>query len=283
MVPRRSTWLASALLTATGCFGQYQALEGGETSATDTSTSESSTDDDTTTTTTTATTGETGCDPLDQSSCEPGFKCNPVGFPEPDTACVPVRADAHAAFEGCDEFDNSSGEDDCARGSFCYGIDKGGLGVCRPFCNMETGVPACAPSGPWNADGVCLSVQGLGLQWGWCNPWCDPTLEDPCPAGDEKCVNDGFGGVTEWFLVCDTILPQPSQLGESCVGGYQCVEGALCEDFVCRAACDNTVEPDPCPTLTRSPGSVCGTLTVTDGVLDPPGVDGLAHVGVCTL
>jgi hypothetical protein len=270
-----------------GCYGTYQPLEtsaGNESSdeATDTSDTNDSNDTTDEETGTDGTGGEMGdpCDPFDQTTCAEGHKCNPRGFGDPDTVCVELDPAPHGAFQTCMHFDNDTGADDCEAGTFCYGIDKGGNGVCRPFCDFGNEA-ICPNSETWGAPGNCYSIVGLSLPWGWCAPWCDPTVSSECMPGNESCRNDGFDGPTEAFF-CETDPANGgAQFGESCNGGYDCALNLLCESGVCRTPCDVNIMPGPCPSI--DPNSVCEAVSLAPGFPDPPGVTQVEHIGVCSV
>ena len=68
---------------------------------------------------------------------------------------------------------NTSGLDDCERGSMCWYVDDDGHGTCHELCVGTASEPAQCP----DPDDRCVA---LGNWMPLCLPSCDPTQSPSC-------------------------------------------------------------------------------------------------------
>lgn len=214
------------------------------------------------------------CKPAVQD-CPAGEKCTPYatdGDPAvwDHTRCSPTPRRPAQIGEPCVmEGSPTSGIDDCALGSMCWGVDPETLeGECVPFCFPPPVELPCDP-------GLACSISSGGLI-ALCLPPCDPLATDSCP-DDEICVADGSPN-----FFCYPRPVQQLEDGILCEVANQCGEGRACvggditgceESRCCANICDLSMdEPNP----SCSEGAQCLPI-------DDPPQKGLEDVGVCTL
>jgi hypothetical protein len=218
------------------------------------------------------------CDLWDQD-CPDGEKCaahpsNPGGFFDERT-CVPVIGDKQAG-ESCEaggDPPGTSGEDDCAPGRLCWGVDPDTAhGYCVPYCEGDVDAPTC------DGELLCALLQNELLPL--CLPECDPLLGGvECWSLADTCVLAPAGQ----GFVCVPGGVDPGMYGDGCGGAAQCAPYHFCApaehvpgclvDECCTALCE-VGNPAPCPDA--DDGQEC--LPVWE---DPP--PGYEDVGVCAI
>lgn len=143
-------------------------------------------------TTEAATDGGTGspfeCDPVAQTGCPSGQKCNHYsmggGLFLDGTKCVPLAEPPKQLDEACaPEGGYGSGLDDCDAGLMCWQIGPANIGTCMTLCDSDD--LAC-PDGT-----TCGRL--VGVDAFLCLPVCDPLAQD-CIEGAECTIGErGFG------------------------------------------------------------------------------------------
>ncbi|MEZ4380447.1 MAG: hypothetical protein R3A79_03820 [Nannocystaceae bacterium] len=267
---------------------------GDATDATSTSTTGSTTGD----ATTDASTGDesTGCNFICDDSCGPDdaveidgvIRCSPPGDPCdvwaqdcPDgekcsayassggpwdaVKCVPIVGEALPG-EPCQALgDPYSGDDTCALGAMCFGVDPETLqGVCVGLCGGSPDAPICG------ADELCLIANDGALNL--CLQTCSP-LDKACPEG-QMCafVGEGFACTPS---AGDGVGVAESCTTDSCADGLSCVPGPYvpgCDDTSCCTAFCDLEDPGTCA---DQPKTEC--VSFYDG--EPP--PELANLGLC--
>jgi hypothetical protein len=216
------------------------------------------------------------CDPWLQD-CPAGQKCNPWsndgGSSWNANACFPIDPMAVGVGQACTvQGSGTSGIDDCALGSMCWGVDtETNLGTCVALCTGSPFAPVCA------AGTSCVITNGGVITL--CLPGCDPLLQD-C-AANEGCylVNDDFICAPDASGV-GGFDGDPCEFINVCAPGLMCVSASAVEGCFfgfagcCTPYCDLTLPGDPCPAALE----VC--VPVYDVGMAPPGYE---DVGVCSI
>lgn len=209
------------------------------------------------------------CEPSVQD-CPSDEKCTPFAADGDAsvwsaTRCSPIPKRPAQIGEPCVmEGAPTSGLDDCALGSMCWGVDPETLEGCVPFCSPPPIELPCDP-------GLACSVSSGGYIM-LCLPPCDPLATDSCTT-DEVCVPDGYEG---FFCYPQPVEPLDDgmlcEVANQCGEGRACVAGGVsgCDEIRCCASmCDLSVaEPNP---------------SCSDGTQCMPIDDRFENVGVCTL
>jgi len=177
-----------------------------------------------------------------------------------DARCSAVDPRAHAAGEPCTADGGPwSGTDDCALGSYCWGVDaKTGAGVCVAQCTGSEADPVCA------GDDTCWELHGTSVTA--CAASCDP-LAPSCGPGTTctlstdsdygpLCLGVDLGMPTTAEAVCDQRIGcgegfacLPAEFFTACAGGGCCAP-------LCDLAQQTCVEPTVCSAFTNAPPGV---------------------------
>lgn len=217
------------------------------------------------------------CDVVDQD-CAADYKCMPWasdGGPTwNDTRCSPLPEHPVGVGKTCTvEGSPTSGLDDCAQGSMCWGVDpRTLLGTCKALC--DAGQPDDC-----GASAQCAAFDGPGASFypAVCLRTCDPLDPASCGTGD---VCREVGGAA--LCLPPVVLPDGLPCGdadEHCAADHACLydhQLAACgESACCAELCDlSASDPDlPC----TQPGELCRPLYASGAPV------GLEHVGACAL
>ena len=138
-------------------------------------------------------------------------------------------------------------------------LDTEALAACLAFLDSFEG--CFEGSWPETGDPCGVLVRGtvpLGAGCGFDGRWCeDPGSCEACTALCTRAQREGEGcgpgsrcasGLACRDGVCEPIVPVAGSraLGQSCLGDYHCVVGALCVDHTCQLPPASTVLGDPC-------------------------------------
>ena len=213
--------------------------------------------------------GQAGCDPVEQTGCDPNQKCAPVlisGDPmEAETRCVPNGDKAFQ--EPCSFGDpGDNGFDDCSEGLTC--LD----GECFPICSGDP--DSCLPADGF--DQKCLGVEVFfedRHSTGVCFLQCDPVRQD-CTRPGQSC----FLSVELAATVCsgsasDKTQDEPCEFINECAPGHGCtLKMPMSSGLFCAAFCDPSDDAGGCPAL----GQTCSRISRFYG---NPDID--PNIGFC--
>jgi hypothetical protein len=177
-----------------------------------------------------------------------------------DARCSEVDPAAHAVGEPCTvEGGPWSGLDDCALGSYCWGVDaETGAGVCVAQCGGSEAEPVCP------GDDTCWDLHGTSVTA--CAASCDP-LAPVCGAGTTctlssdsdygpLCLGVDLGMPATADAVCDQRIGcgegfacLPAEFFTACRGGGCCAP-------LCDLAEQTCPEPTVCSAVTHAPPGV---------------------------
>ena len=220
------------------------------------------------------------CDPWAQD-CPEGEKCMPYEADPVDTyvwdalGCFPLVANAKQPGDSCTVVENGvSGQDDCAKGAMCMGVDEETLqGVCIAMCEGTPAVPRCADT----STTCIIANDGVILV---CLPQCDPLVQD-CAEG-EGCYESGTGGF--FCFAQDETATGDAAYGAPCMTLNYCNPGLMCapaatvpgcaEEYCCTEFCDASDDAEQC----SGDGQACVPYFAADAA--PPG---FTDVGVCSI
>lgn len=220
---------------------------------TTTTTTPTSTTTDLTSTTTLATTttpepdlfAYLACDPYAQD-CPPGQKCAPYavgGSAWNATKCVDITGDGAPNDPCIAPEGGAAGLDDCARGSFCWDVDKNNAGTCVAQCSGSVMDPLCPA---WH---LCTMFADGALAI--CLPICDP-LTDDCGVV-AVCAFNGYA-----FACMFDLSGDQGQTNDPCEDPSACDDGLTCLDAASASlACDPQSASGCCQPLCALPDGAC--------------------------
>ncbi|RMH45071.1 MAG: hypothetical protein D6689_00845 [Deltaproteobacteria bacterium] len=184
----------------------------------------------------------TPCDPIAQN-CGPGQKCalivTDVAAQTGFTGCYP-NGDKGLA-QACATPSVADTADDCIAGAHCV------FGTCHAICKL--GSNPCA-------DGQCIGINNLEMQFDVCLPSCDP-LAPACSPG-EGCYLTGMDQG-----VCAPPVGGGQPPGGPCTAPNDCAPGSGCfnDPGQCLSYCDYATYPGERDPARCASGEVCGPIT----------------------
>ena len=166
-----------------------------------------------------------------------------------------------------------SGFDDCAKGVYCWDVDRTNNGVCVEMCSGSEAAPICK-----DEENFHCAVTGDGVL-NLCIALCDPLVQD-C-AGDDLCILSG----DTFVCAFDASGPDTGAVFDPCEFANACDKGLLCLNPTAADECDKNAggccmpfcdltKPDMCPGV----GTVCTPLY--EQGMAPPKYE---NVGICVV
>ena len=204
--------------------------------------------------------------------CPEGEKCTPTdGWY--DNECRLIMGDG-APGDACNVFGPwDSGDDDCADGALCWGVDPDTqIGHCVELCSGTPQDPTCS------GDETCFVFNDGYLPV--CVDACDPLMAGAdCSIGGDLCVNDELG---EGFA-CVPGIGDLGAYGDACDGRDSCQAGLICSNEHDVSGCNGSCctqycevgKPETCPDFGN--GQDC--VPYFEMGMAP---DGYEDVGVCS-